>query len=91
MLTEHLCHIDYLDETIGRLDAEIEEQMRSFEEELARWTQLPGVSTRIAQIVLAEVGADLSQFEDAAHLASWAGLCPDKNKSAGKRKSGKTP
>jgi len=90
MLTEHLSHIDYLDETIGRLDAEIEEQMRSFEEELARWAQLPGVSTRIAQIVLAEVGTDLTQFEDAAHLASWAGLCPGNHESAGKRKSGRT-
>jgi transposase len=90
LLVEHLSHIDYLDEAIARLDAEIEEQMRAYEEELARWDQLPGVSTRIAQIVLAEVGTDLSQFNDAAHLASWAGLCPGNHESAGKRKSGRT-
>jgi transposase len=90
LLAEHLSHIDYLDEAIERLDDEIEEQMRPFEEELARWDQLPGVSTRIAQIVVAEVGVDLKQFEDAAHLASWAGLCPGNHASAGKRKSGKT-
>ncbi len=90
LLAEHLSHIDYLDEAIERLDDEIEEQMRPFEEELARWDQLPGVSTRIAQIVVAEVGVDLKQFEDADHLASWAGLCPGNHESAGKRKSGKT-
>jgi transposase len=90
MLVEHLSHIDYLDEAIGRLDAEIEEQMRPFEDVLARWDQLPGISSRIAQIVVAEVGADLKQFTDAAHLASWAGLCPGNHASAGKRKSGKT-
>jgi transposase len=90
LLAEHLSHIDYLDEAIERLDAEIEEQMRAFEEELARWDQLPGVSTRIAQIIVAEVGVDLKQFEDADHLASWAGLCPGNHESAGKRKSGRT-
>lgn len=90
LLVEHLSHIDYLDEVIGRLDAEIEEQMRPFEEVLERWDQVPGIGPRIAQIMLAEVGVDLTQFEDAAHLASWAGLCPGNNESAHKRKSGKT-
>lgn len=90
MLIEHLTHIDYLDEAISRLDEEIEEQMRPFDDVLARWDQLPGINTRIAQIIVAEVGTDLKQFEDAAHLASWAGLCPGNHESAGKRKSGKT-
>jgi transposase len=94
MLVEHLSHIDYLDEArpggTRRLDAEIEEQMRPFEEVLARWDQVPGIGPRIAQIMVAEVGVDLKQFEDAAHLASWAGLCPGNQESAGKRKGGKT-
>lgn len=71
----------------GKLTAH--HRLRPFEEILARWDQLPGVSTRIAQIIVAEVGTDLKQFEDAAHLASWAGLCPGNHESAGKRKSGK--
>ena len=90
LLIQHLSHIDYLDEAIAKLDGEIEEQMRPFVAELARWDQLPGINQRIAQIIVAEVGADLAPFATADHLASWAGLCPGNNESAGKRKSGKT-
>ncbi|MFN8472522.1 MAG: IS110 family transposase [Anaerolineae bacterium] len=90
MLVQHLSHIDYLDEAIDKLDKEIEEQIRPFEATLERWDQLPGVNRRIAEIIVAEVGPDLKAFEDAAHLASWAGMCPGQNESAGKRKSGKT-
>jgi len=90
MLIQHLSHIDYLDEAIHNLDQEIAQQTRPFEQQLAYWRQLPGVSRRIAEITLAEVGADLQQFPDARHLASWAGLCPGNHRSAGKRQSGKT-
>jgi transposase len=90
LLIQHLSHIDYLDEAIAKLDAELEEQMRPFVTELARWDQLPGINQRIAQIIVAEVGPDLAPFADADHLASWAGLCPGNHESGGKRKSGKT-
>ena len=90
MLAQHLSHIDFLDEAIERLDAQIGEQMRPFEATIQRWDSIPGINRRIAQIVIAEVGADLKPFEDAQHLASWAGMCPGNNKSAGKRFSGKT-
>ena len=90
LLIQHLSHIDYLDEAIAKLDGELEEQMRPFVAELARWDQLPGINQRIAQIIVAEVGADLAPFATADHLASWAGICPGNNESAGKRKSGKT-
>jgi transposase len=90
MLAQHLSHIDFLDEAIERLDAQIGEQMRPFEATIQRWDSLPGINRRIAEIVIAEVGADLQPFEDADHLASWAGMCPGNNKSAGKRFSGKT-
>ncbi len=90
MLIQHLSHIDFLDEQIAKLDAEIEEQMRPFQAELARWDQIPGINQRLAQVLIAEVGADLKQFKDAAHLSSWAGMCPGNHESAGKRKSGKT-
>ena len=90
MLAQHLSHIDFLDEAIERLDAQIREQMRPFEATIQRWDSLPGINRRIAEIVIAEVEADLKAFEDADHLASWAGMCPGNNKSAGKRFSGKT-
>lgn len=90
MLIQHLSHIDYLDEAIHTLDQEIAQQTHPFEQQLAYWDQLPGVSRRIGEIILAEVGADLVQFPDAKHLASWAGLCPGNQRSAGKRQSGKT-
>ena len=90
MLAQHLSHIDFLDEAIAQLDQQIAEQMRPFEVALARWDSLPGINRRIAEIVIAELGPDLTPFEDAEHLASWAGMCPGNNESAGKRKSGKT-
>jgi transposase len=90
MLAQHLSHIDFLDEAIAQLDRQIEEQMRPFAAALATWDSLPGINRRIAEIIIAEVGADLQPFEDAEHLASWAGMCPGNNESAGKRKSGRT-
>src|SRR5713101_8355703 len=90
LLAQHLSHIDYLDEAIAKLDAQVEEQMRPFAVAVARWDTLPGINRRLAQILIAEVGADLRQFPDAAHLASWAGMCPGHQESAGKRHSGKT-
>jgi len=90
MLIQHLSHIDFLDEQIAKLDAELEEQLRPFQAELARWDQIPGINRRVAEVIVAEVGTDLKQFADAAHLASWAGMCPGNHESAGKRKSGRT-
>lgn len=90
MLVQHLSHIDYLDEAIERLDKEIADKIHPFEAAVAVWDSLPGIGTRLAQIIVAEVGADLKPFEDAPHLASWAGMCPGNNQSAGKRRRGKT-
>jgi transposase len=90
MLAQHLAHIDYLDAAIAELDRQIAEQMRPFAAALATWDSLPGINQRIAEILVAELGPDLQPFEDAEHLASWAGMCPGNNESAGKRKSGRT-
>lgn len=90
LLVQHLSHIDQLDEQIAQLDVEIAERMRPFEAALARWEQLPGIRQRNAQVIVAELGADLQQFPDAAHCASWAAICPGTRESAGKRRSGKT-
>lgn len=53
-------------------------------------TSLPGVNTRVADVIIAETGGDMSRFPSAAHLASWAGVCPGHHESAGRVKSTKT-
>jgi transposase len=90
MVIELLGHLDYLEEAIERLDAEIAAQMQPFEAELARLDSIPGVNRRVAEVLAAEVGVDMKPFADAEHLASWAGMCPGNKTSAGKRYSGKT-
>jgi transposase len=90
MLSEQLSHIDYLDEAIERLNAEIGERLRPFDEEIQLLDTIPGVNRHTAEELIAEIGADMSRFPDGHHLASWAGMCPGHNESGGKRKSGKT-
>jgi len=90
MLAAQLRHIDYLDEEIGRLDEEIKRRMLPFEEDLELLDTIPGVARRTAETIVAEIGTNMDQFPSAAHLCSWAGLCPGQNESAGKRKSGTT-
>jgi len=90
LLTEQLCHIDALDDGIARVSAEIAERMRPFGEALERLDTIPGIGQRMAEILVAEIGIDMRRFPSAAHLASWAGMCPGNQESAGKRKTGKT-
>lgn len=90
MVSQHFGHLDYLDEAIDTLSGRIEEAVRPFAADLTRLDSIPGVGRRTAEVLLAEVGVDMRRFPTAAHLASWAGLCPGQNESAGKRKSGRT-
>lgn len=90
LLAEHLSHVDYLDEAITRVSQEIEERLRPFEQDLARLDTIPGVSRYTAEVLLAEMGSDMSRFPSDKELASWAGMCPGNCESAGKRRSGKT-
>ena len=85
-----LAHLDFLDEQIERLSEAIEEQLRPFEPAVGLLCTIPGVETRTAQSILAEIGSDMSVFPTAGHLASWAGVCPGNDQSAGKRRSGRT-
>lgn len=90
LLARHLEQIAHLDQMILDLDQKIGELCRPFEKALALLDQLPGVNRRIAEIIVAEIGLDMSRFPTSAHLASWAGVCPGNHESAGKRKTGKT-
>jgi transposase len=85
----HLDHVTHLEELIGRLGARIEEALAPFAEAEERLQTIPGVSQRVAETVLAEVGPRMEQFPSADRLASWAGMCPGNNESAGKRRSGR--
>jgi transposase len=90
MLAQHLAHIDFLDEQIAAVGAEIAERLRPFEPQLAILDSIPGIGRWSAEVILAEIGPDMSRFPNAGHLASWAGMCPGHDESAGKRRSGKT-
>lgn len=85
-----LAHLDFLDEHIDRLSVAIEEQLVPFGTALDLASTIPGVKTRTAEVLLAEIGTDMSRFPSAGHLASWAGACPGNHQSAGKRRSGRT-
>jgi transposase len=89
VLTELLSQIDSLEETIARFDQEIEEYCRPFEEAVALLDTIPGVARQTAENIVAEIGTDMSRFPTANHLASWAGVAPGNNESAGKKRSGK--
>jgi hypothetical protein len=80
-----LAHLDFLDEQIDRLSEAIEEQLHPFAPAVELLRSIPGVETRTAQAIIAEVGTDMRVFPTARQLASWAGQCPGNDQSAGKR------
>ncbi len=90
MLGQILSHLDYLDEAIEALGKEVENHIAPFSSQVKLLDTIPGVDQKVAQAIVAEIGVDMSQFPSHRHLASWAGLCPGNNESAGKHKSGKT-
>jgi transposase len=89
LLRLHLDHVRHLEAMIERLTARIEGCLAPFAQEVQRLQTIPGVSERVAQTVIAEVGPTLEAFPTAQQLASWAGMCPGNNESAGKRRSGR--
>ncbi|BFH47517.1 IS110 family transposase [Paenibacillus melissococcoides] len=79
-------HIEYLEKSIARLEAEINDHLEPYRTEYELLQTIPGVSERTAAALLAEIGADMEQFPSADHLASWAGVAPGNHESAGKKK-----
>ncbi len=85
-----LAQIDFLDETIQTLSERIEELTRPFSRELELLDTIPGVDKRAAEMLLAEIGPDMTRFPTEHHLASWAGMCPGQRESGGKKHSAAT-
>jgi transposase len=82
--------LEFLETQIAKLDARIQQEMQVNQEAFDLCTTIPGIDAIAAANLIAEIGVNMDQFPSAAHLASWAGLCPGNNESAGKRLSGKS-
>jgi transposase len=87
MLSLHLGVIAALEAALGEVDAALGKALAPIQARADLLTTMPGVSDIVAQVVLAEIGVDMTRFPTAAHLVSWAGLCPRNEESAGKRRS----
>ncbi len=94
VLTELLCQIDSLEETLARFGEQIQQQMSQadlpFESVAGLLDTIPGIARQAAEGIVAEMGVDMSRFPSADDLASWAGVAPGNSESAGKRHTGKT-
>jgi transposase len=89
-LEELLQLISTLDRSIARFDREIAERLRWLDPLIERIDAVTGLSRSSIEVLFGELGWDMSHFPDAAHAASWVGICPGKHESAGKQKSGRT-
>lgn len=85
-----LGRIDQASATIDELTDQIEVLLDPDEAAVSLLVEIPGVSHRLAQVILAEIGTDMSRFPTSGHLASWAGMCPGNHRSAGKSRTGRT-
>jgi transposase len=83
-------HLEYLEKAIAQLHERIDEKIKPYQHEVDLICTTPGIDTVGAQHIFAEIGGDISVFPSEGHLASWVGICPGNNESAGKRKSGRT-
>ena len=93
MLGELLSHLDFLDEQIKQIETRTEAQlaqMPPFQNAIHLLDTIPGVSSQLATIIVAEIGVDMSRFPSDRHLTAWAGVAPGNNETGGKQRSGKT-
>ena len=85
-----LAHIDDMTRRIDKISKFIDQKMDGYSEEISKLTAIPGIGRVTAENILAEIGTDMDRFPTAQNLASWAGVCPGNNQSAGKRKNSRT-
>jgi transposase len=87
LLKLHLSQVDALDKGIETLEGELGKSLEPFRQAVKRLSTIPGVSVTVANVIVAEIGIDMTRFPTAGHLVSWAGMCPRNDESAGKRRS----
>jgi transposase len=90
LCTKMLAHIDELTATVAELTGEIDAEITPLQQARERLTSIPGVSNRVAEVIIAETGANMTRFTTPQQLASWAAVCPGNNESAGRQFSGRT-
>lgn len=90
LCTQILTHVDAIDAWVAQLDERIAAELTPYAAQVRLLDTIPGVDVRAAQVIIAEIGLDMTQFPTAAHLASWAGLCPGNNQTGGKTRPGRT-
>lgn len=83
-------HIDDMTTRINEINQLIKRYIGEYEQAISALIEMPGIARVSAEVIVAEIGKDMGRFPSAAHLASWAGICPGNNESAGKRKNGNT-
>jgi transposase len=91
LLELQLRRLEAAEEDLAALEQHIQEKLKPYAEQLALLDEIPGVDWTLAAVIIAELGVDMSVFESVSQLASWAGVCPGNNESAGKRKSSRIP
>lgn len=87
LLKLHIGQVDAVDKALKQVDEQIGEGLAPFAQRAQLLVTIPGVGELVAQVLVAEIGVDMSRFQTAGHLVSWAGMCPRMEQSAGKRKS----
>ncbi|MRX74437.1 IS110 family transposase [Bacillus lacus] len=90
MIRMHMNSILFLEEQVEQLEQSIQELLKPYQKEVELLDSIPGIDLDAAASILAEVGPDMDLFETEAHLASWAGICPGNNESAGVKKKSKS-
>jgi transposase len=87
MLRLHLEHLKAVDAAIACIDQEVDGNVEPFRVAIKMLSTIPGISSLSAEVIVAEIGIDMSRFPSEGHLISWAGLCPKNDESAGRRRS----
>lgn len=90
LIQRHFDHLVYVEDQIGQLEKDIDQLVAPYREEMTLLITIPGIRQDAAASILAEIGNDMSVFPSDGHLASWAGMSPGNNESAGKKKSSRT-
>ena len=90
VLTEVMAHIEYLETAMSRFEQTLLEGLEVWKPQLVLLQTIPGIDRMGEAMLLVEIGTDMASFGSAERLASWVGICPGNNESAGKRKSGRT-